>query len=164
MRRYSFLILLVSFFTGCGIYSFTNSSLPSHLKTVNIPLFMNQSLEAGIADEVTQELNKEMLGKNLLSIVSDRGDATITGRITHYDNTPYTYGTSGTRNVDIDQYRVQISAEVEFLDNKKNEALFKGVVSGEGIYNFKTEDIKVGREKAVKDIVQRILEKSIQSW
>ncbi len=42
---------------GCGIYTFNGSSLPADLKTVEIPLFLNNSMEPNVADEITQELN-----------------------------------------------------------------------------------------------------------
>ena len=164
MRAIVAVLLFFISLAGCGIYSFSNTSLPSHLKTLNIPLFANQSLEPNIADEITQELNKEILSKNLLKIISDRGDATIDGKVTAYESVPYTFGSTGNRQVDVDQYIVRITADVEFLDNVKNQPLFKGQITGEGIFNFKTETEQAGREKAMKDLVQRLMENSVQSW
>lgn len=149
---------------GCGIYTFNGSSLPSHLKTVEIPLFVNNSMEPNIADEVTQELNRQVLSGNQLRIVSKQGDATISGSVTSYENKPYSFSATETKQVDVDQYKVTIVAEVEFYDNKKNNELYKGSITGEGIYNFKTETETTGRQKAEKDLVKRILESSVQSW
>lgn len=165
MKRVFFLLLLSALtIYNCGVYTFNGSSLPSYLKTVDIPLFMNKSLEPNVADEVTQELNKQISGGNILRIISDRGDATITGTISGYSNDPYSFGTTDIKQVDVDQYIVKITADVEFYDNKKSAELFKGTVVGEGIYDFKTETEKIGKEKAEKDLVQKILEKSVQSW
>ena len=150
--------------TGCGIYTFSGSSLPSHLKTVDIPLFENQSMEPDIAEEITGELNKQVLTDNLLRIVAAEGDATVSGSITSYLHEPYTYGASATRQVSVDQYIVKITAQVEFIDNVKNIPLFKGSITGEGIYDFQKETEETGREKAIKDIVRRILQSSLQSW
>lgn len=155
---------LISVIYGCGIYTFSGSSLPSDLKTVDIPLFLNKSMEPNVADEVTQELNTQVQSANLLRIVTRGGDASISGTVTSYENKPYMYSTVEERKVDIDQYKVTITADVEFTDNKKNSELFKGEVSGEGIYNFKTETEADGRKKAEKELVKRIIEKSVQSW
>ncbi|NLP01011.1 MAG: hypothetical protein GX089_00810 [Fibrobacter sp.] len=164
MKRLIITTLFSVLFAGCGIYSFKNTSLPSHIKTVDIPLMENHSLEPNIADEITSELNKEVIRRNLFKISSEKGDATITGKITGYENSPYTYGVSGTRNADVDQYAVKITAEIEFFDNKENVPIFKGTINGEGIYNFKTETELAGRSLAIKNVIQRLLESSMQSW
>ena len=151
-------------YTGCGIYTFSGSSLPSHLKTVDIPLFENQSMEPDIAEEITQELNRQILDGNLLRIVQNDGDATVTGTITSYLHEPYTFGAAATRQVAVDQYIVKIVAQIDFTDNVKSVPLYEGSITGEGIYDFQKETEETGREKAIKDIVQRILQKSLQSW
>jgi hypothetical protein len=166
MRKFCpfFLVLILSLFCKCIFYSFSNSSLPSHLKTIDIPLFANNSLEPNIADEITQELSIQITNKGQLKIANGKGDASISGSVTYYENVPYSYGATAAREVNVDQYIVKITAEVVFLDNVKDNELFKGTVTGEGIYDSKTEEERIGKEKAVKDIVARILEKSIQSW
>ena len=156
------MVVLVSI-SGC-IYSFSGSTLPSHLKTVEIPLFSNQSLEPNVADEITQELSKELLGNNLLKVVQKNGDAEITGNITSYVNSPYTYGASDTRQVNVTQYVVRITIDVEFLDKKKDEPIYKGTVTGEGIYDLQKENEQTGKTKAIKEIVQRIMQNSVQGW
>jgi hypothetical protein len=164
MKYVALCIVIALLVSNCGIYTFSGSSLPSHLKTVDLPLMENQSMEPDIADEITQELNRQILENNLLRIVSTEGDATITGSITSYLHEPYTYGASATRQVDVDQYIVKIIAEVEFVDNVNNEPLFKGSITGQGIYDFQKDTEEVGRELAIKDLVQRILQSSLQSW
>ncbi|HMA64850.1 MAG: LPS assembly lipoprotein LptE [Fibrobacterota bacterium] len=159
-------VLLIAFLTvsyGC-LYTFNGSSLPSYLKTVDIPLFSNKSLQPNVADEVTQELGSQVVSSNLLTIVQRNGDASLSGAITSYESKPFTYSTTEVRQVDVDQYKVVITADVEFLDNKKNNELYKGSVTGEGVFNFKTESEEAGRKRAEKDLVKRILENSVQSW
>jgi hypothetical protein len=150
--------------SGCGVYTFNGSTLPSYIKTIDIPLFKNASLEPEIAEEITSEVSKKVVSDNLLRVITDRGDATLHGEVSKYTNEPYTYGTTETRKVNVDQYIVRITADVDFLDNKKDKSMFKGPVTGEGIYNFSTEQESTGRTKAVSDLVRKILEKSVQSW
>ncbi|MCH7954892.1 MAG: hypothetical protein IIC40_04020, partial [Candidatus Marinimicrobia bacterium] len=38
---------------GCGPYSFSGSSIPSHIKSVAIPIFENETAEFGIKEKVT---------------------------------------------------------------------------------------------------------------
>ena len=119
------LIVILTIISSCGIYSFTNGALPSHLKTVDIPLFQNSSLEPNIADEITIELNNQITSKGQLKIANGRGDATLSGKITFYENRAYTYGATGTREVDIDQYIVKITADVLFLTMLKTPKFTK---------------------------------------
>jgi hypothetical protein len=155
---------LLCLFCMCGIYTFSGSTLPSHLKTVDIPLFGNSSLQANVAEEITDSLSKRVLSTNLLRIVSTKGDATIKGTVNQYTNTPRSYDKAGVRSVNISEYEVSIVVDVEFADNKKNSQLFKGSVTGKGVYDFQKEKEETGRRKAEQDIVDQILQNSLQSW
>jgi hypothetical protein len=164
MKKITVVPLLLPFcLCGC-FYTFSGSTLPAHLKTVEVPLFSNQSLEANVADEITQELGREIVTGNLLKVVDRDGNASITGTVTAYSNTPYTYGASETRQVSVQQYVVRITAQVEFMDKKKNETIYKGSVTGEGIYDLQKENETTGKKKAVSELVQRILQNSVQGW
>jgi hypothetical protein len=154
---------LLCSFCGC-FYTFSGSSLPSHLKTVEITLFSNKSLEPNVADEITQALSNEVVSGNLLKVVQRDGDAVITGTVTSYANTPYTYGASDTRQVSVQQYVVRVTAQVEFMDKKKDETIYKGSVTGEGVYNLQTQKEADGKQAAIKALVQRIMENSVQGW
>lgn len=157
-------MVIIGTLTSCGVYTFSGSTLASHLKTVDIPLFVNQSLKPGVAEEITQKLNRDVLSSNLLRIVAENGDATISGVVTAYSNTPYTFGVAEQKQVDVQQYVVRIVADVDFYDNKKNESLYKGSVTGEGIYDFATQTEEHGTQIAVDDLVKKILQSSVQSW
>ncbi len=149
---------------GCGIYTFSGSTLPGHLKTVDIPLFIDQSLQPGVAEEITSELNQEILDNKLLKPVSQNSDASFNGKVLSYKNHPYTYGTESIRQVNVTSYSVTISVDIEFYDNKKDKVLYKGVVTEEGIYDFETETEEDGKKRAVKKIIDQIMQNSVQSW
>jgi len=148
--------------TSCSIYSFSGSTLPTHIKTVQIPVFANTTLEPGINDDVTTELSSEIL-KSQLRPANEGADAVIRGTVTRYTNQPQTFGAGGAE-VNVEQYIVRISADVEFFDNRKEEQIYKGTVSGEGLYNFQSEDEQAGRTKAIKNLVEKIIQNSVQIW
>jgi hypothetical protein len=164
IKKYFVVPVLALFaLSGC-LYTFSGSTLPAHLKTVEIPLFSNQSLEANIADEITRGLSREIVSGNLLKVVDRGGNAIITGTVTAYVNTPYTFGATDTRQVSVQKYVVRITAQVEFSDVKKNEAIYKGSVTGEGIYDLQKENEETGKTRAITELVQRILQNSVQGW
>jgi hypothetical protein len=164
MRTFAGFLAVLCLLCGCGVYTFSGSTLPPHLKTMDIPLFANQSMMPGVAEEITDELSKQVVSMNLLRISSGRGDASIHGRVVDYTNAPRTYGTTAARQVTVSEYVVRITVEVEFVDNKSNSPLYKGRITGEGVYNFQSQAESDGRKIAEKDVVQQILQNSIQSW
>ncbi len=156
--------VVVVLLAGCGIYSFSGSTLPSYMKTVDVPLFANQTLEPGLAETITEEIGTQMLSSNLLRPVNSDGDATLTGTVRGYVNQEYQYDIEGERQVNVSQYMVKVVVYVEFIDNHKNEPLYKGTVEGQGIYNFGTEQEEIGRRRAIEEVVRLVLEQSVQSW
>lgn len=149
---------------GCGVYTFSGSTLPGHLRTVDIPLFINQTLQPGVAEQITQELTQQVVGSNLLQVVTSDGDATLTGVVRGYENEEYFYDIPEARDVDVTEYIVRIRIAVAFVDNKKDNELYKGAITGDGIYDSDTETEEDGRRRAVRDLVRQILEESVQSW
>jgi hypothetical protein len=165
MKIFKIILLnLIVFLFNCGVYTFSGSTLPSHIKTVDIPLFANQSLMPNIAEELTQELTKQVISMNLLSVASSKGDATIKGKVLNYSNEPRTFQTSSARQINVSEYVVKITVDVEFIDNKKGSAIYKGKITGEGVYDFKSQTEEIGKKSAEKDVVQQILQNSLQSW
>ncbi len=158
------LAVCILFSAGCGIYTFSGSTLPPYLKTVTIPLFINKSLQPDIAEQLTEQVNTEILQSNLLRIVSEGGDATLQGAVLSYSNHPYTYETEDVRDVDVEEYAVRIRVQIEFLDDVKDEPLYEGIVEGEGIYDFEEETEDIGRQRAIGEIVEQVLQQSVQSW
>ena len=57
---------------GCTCrYSFSQSSLPSHIKTVAVPVFENETVEPGLQQEVTEAVSREFLNDSTLRIVPE---------------------------------------------------------------------------------------------
>jgi hypothetical protein len=164
MKRLLTVLGLLSLLSGCGVYTFSGSTLPGHLNSLDIPLFDNRSLEPSVAELITEAVAREVETTNLLRIVVNDGDATLTGTVTSYSNHPYTYGVEGFRDVDVSEYAVKIRVSVQFFDNITNESLYKGTVYGEGIYDFNEENEETGRQRAIDDIVEQIIQNSVQSW
>ena len=162
-KKAAVLILLFSFI-GCGVYTFGGSTLPSHLKTVNIPLFINATPEPGVAELITENLNRKIRNDRLLQPVSSNSDASITGRVLSYQNKTYSYKNEAYREVDVSSYQILITVEVEFIDNVKNNVIYKGKITEYGLYDFEKESEEDGLRRAVEKIVTQIMQSSIQSW
>ena len=160
MKKLVFAIFCV-IFTGC-IYTFSGSSLPSNIKTVEIPLFENNALVQGVAERITEVLSQKA-SREKLTIVARNGDSRITGNVVYYRNSAQDY--SGDRNsLTIKTYSVEIAADIMFLDNKSGKEIYKGRIVSIGNYDFSGETEEDGKARAIDDITEKILQNSIKSW
>ncbi len=93
--------LIALLFSGCGVYSFTGSSLGPEVKTITIQNFFNDS-GAGPPNmsQLFSESIKDYYQQNTnLSLVDDNGDLLLEGSITRYDFTPVAPRASGSNEV-----------------------------------------------------------------
>ncbi|MCL1946031.1 MAG: LPS assembly lipoprotein LptE [Chitinivibrionia bacterium] len=156
-----FLIAFAFCFASC-IYTFSGSTLPSNIKTIEVPLFENMALVHGAAESITEVLAQKVV-RERLTLVARNGDAIIKGVVVSYRNTASDY--TGTRdNLTILSSSVEIVADIVFLDVKNGKEIYKGRVVSIGQYNFETESEADGRQRAVEDITEKILMNSIRSW
>ena len=148
-------------FTGC-VYTFSGSTLPSNIKTIEVPLFENMALVYGAAESITEVLAQKVV-RERLTLVARNGDAVIKGVVVSYRNTASDY--AGTRdNLTILSSSVEIAADIVFLDVKNGREIYKGRIVSIGQYNFETESETDGRARAVEDMTEKILMNSVKSW
>jgi hypothetical protein len=153
---------------GCG-YSFSGNSLPSHLKTIAIPVFENGTLDPSIADEVTAGLLDQFLADNRLKVAREaRADCVLEGKVTQYERRVYSY----TAAQEPQEYIVVIRLAVVLKDRVKNQDLWSkddlqatatyAAVAGAQIGQADTE--AGARSLAIKQLGQDILAKSLEQW
>lgn len=153
---------------GCG-YSFSGSSLPSHIRTVAVPTFGNDSLDGLIADEVTQGAIESFLGDNRLKVVREaRADCVLEGRVTGYERRVYSY----TPAQEPEQYIVVVTIAVVMKDRVKNQDLWSNEAmkasatyvatpsSSEGVIDSEAE----ARVEVIEKLMQDILAKTLEQW
>lgn len=152
---------------GCG-YTASPALLPSHLKTIAIPVFENQTSEYTLEQDVTAAVVKRFVDDNHLRVVDERSaDCVIQGKVVDYRNTVF-----GISNADLAQeYRVTIGVSVVFKDLVKNRELWHddAMVKTANYYvqNVPGQSAKTeldGRQEAIQKIADEILSRSIESW
>ena len=84
--KYVFVILFLLLIFGCGIYSFTGTSIPADTKTFQVNYFQNNAplIEPGLDRDFTVALQDLILNQTNLSLVNSGGDLTYEGEITEY--------------------------------------------------------------------------------
>jgi hypothetical protein len=144
-----------------GCYSFSGTTLPSHLRTVRIDPVANRTLESALADRITQGLEEGFRSRSNLRKVNEGGDAELICVLTDYSHRPQT--TSGAT---VTSYRVDILVSVRFVDRVKGDTLYKDDnVPGYGLYAVdKGETEETGKRQAVESLIKVVLDNSVSGW
>ena len=154
---------LVFFLPSCGIYSFSGSSIPSHIKTVSIPLFEDRTTQPGLAEELTRSVRQAYIENNSLKVTEQAANSLLRVALTGYRHEPSSYDEQGT----VREYRVVITATAVFRDEQKGLALWKdNNIPARGLYTAESpaETETDGRRRALKDLSDYLIENTISGW
>ncbi len=153
---------------SCG-YTTSPALLPSHLKTIAIPVFENSTTEFTLEQELTDAVVRRFVSDNKLKVVDERSaDAVVRGKIIGYRNS--VFGISSSQAV-AQEYRVAITVEVTFKDQVKNREVWKEPYL-EKTANYYVQDVpgqtarteQDGRREAITKIADEIFSRSVESW
>ncbi|ERP38720.1 LPS assembly lipoprotein LptE [Chitinivibrio alkaliphilus] len=156
--------LVVTFLcvTGCAYYSFHGTSIPPHIRRVEIPLADDAALVYGLDEELTDSL-RALFGRRGLSVVGSDGDAHLQATIRQYREEAEEY--RGARHdTEISSYSIYVQVEVLFIDAVERDTLFSGMLHERGVYDAHSESEQIGRSRAVELISQNILDASFPGW
>ena len=99
LKTFNFTILLVflSMFSGCGVYSFTGASISPDVKTISIQTFYNNAPlgPSNMTVLFTENIRDYFQQNTSLELVDSNGDLQIDGYISNYTITPVAATASG---------------------------------------------------------------------
>lgn len=150
-------ICLINLF-ACS-YSFTGASVPPHLKTISIPLFIDRSGsgEFDLSEKLTNQLTKKFIDDNTLTVGDKlKSDSVIEGTVMSLTDGPAVV--SGGEK--ITSRRVTITVKAVYRDLIKRQTIFERSYSNYGDYasNDSNIDITTLRKKAIDTAIDRITE------
>lgn len=168
----SALIIMAVCVIGCP-YSFSGSSLPGHIKTVAVPTFANETLDATIADEVTRATSESFLADNRLRVVREtRADCVLEGTVSEYERRVYSYSA----DEEPEEYIVVVTLAVVLKDRVKNRDLWSNeklqatatYAAGSDESDAKDSDEidseGEAREKAIELLTHDIIARTLEEW
>ena len=156
-------LALINF--GCGAYSFTGSSVPSHLKTIYIPVAQDKSIAAipGLREILTDDLIQRFINDNSLQVANaTSADATLDCIITNVTDVPAIVSAGE----QINARKLTINVKVVYKDLVLKKTIFDQNFSSFGEYvpgqqvNEREEAIAV----AVGHISEDILLAVVSGW
>ena len=150
---------------GCGVYSFSGSGLPSHIRTVAVPVFDNQTAEYGIKENLSDQVIDALVTDGKLKVVQERdADSVVEGTVVEYQNRAYTFDNSE----NVQEYIVRIWVRVAYQDVRNRKAIWEEErMEGWGTYDVSIdppEDEELGRERAIAKLAEDIVDKVVAGW
>jgi len=150
---------------GCSHYSFS-SALKTHISTIAVPVLLNETLEYGAAQGVTDALITEFTEDNALRVVGEEeADSILRGAVVLYERLVMSYDASGNPT----EYKVRVVAGLSYEDLTKSEVVWEEDVEGWSVYSevgegggLTTEE--EAREYAFEKLAQDVLSKTVQGW
>lgn len=158
--------LLVLLHSGC-LYSFrAGTGFPSHIRTMAVIPFDNQTTRFELTQELHEQLLRELprsLGVRPAS--EETADAVVRGTISTYTlGAPlYRQGAGGDR-AEVVVRQVNLVVAVEIVDRVENVILWDSrSLSGRGEF-LDAEPEDRGRDEAIRSIVRQIVDGAQSNW
>ena len=109
---------------GCGIYTFSGTSLQPDIKTIFVANLENRAMQINptLAANLTEALKDKYRRFTKLEMVYDEADLEVTGYITGYEVTP----TAVTADEVASRNRLTITVRIFYKNNKYPDEAFPG--------------------------------------
>ena len=105
---------------ACG-YSF-RGTLPSHVRTVAVPIFLNRTQEPGVESIITRAVVQAFATNGRLRVTRPAdADAILEGEITSYG----VQGIAFDETLNVQQYRLLVVLNLRMRDVRRSEVLFQ---------------------------------------
>lgn len=168
MKKAFVIVIMLSLLAvlHCGYYTFSGSTLPSHLRTIAIPMFDNKTTEFGVPEDLTDALINEFTKDNTLKVVDRRAaDSIIEGTIINIREQAGAYN----QQEQVQEIRIYVRVRAKFEDLKKNMVIWEEDISQWGTYSpdSPTEESSSRQDavgEAISKIVTDIFNRTISGW
>lgn len=163
VRVTAMLVLMATL--GAGCYSFTGASVPTHLKTIAIPLMDDQSGsgEPGLREKLTRVLTDLFIRDNSLEIADKtNADSIIEGVILSAPDAILSVA-GGER---VSKRRVTLSVKVVYQDMKLRKKIYEKTFSNSGDYESGAgfTGKQAALDEAIRKISEDILLETVSGW
>ena len=162
--KHILLLILVSSFTACGIYSFTG--VTETPETFQVNFFQNNAplIEPGLDIQFTNALQDLIVNQTSSNLVNSGAEVIFEGEIVEYRISP----TTATANNRAAQNRLTIGVNVKYTNTKDDEKSFEQRFSF--FFDYEGDALLTGgqRDTAWESIFERItqdiFQKALADW
>ena len=162
--KHILLLILVSSFTACGIYSFTG--VTETPETFQVNFFQNNAplIEPGLDIQFTNALQDLIVNQTNSNLVNSSAEVIFEGEIVEYRISP----TTATANNRAAQNRLTISVNVKYTNSKDDEKSFEQRFSF--FFDYEGDALLTGGQRdtaweaVFERITQDIFQKALADW
>lgn len=175
----AFIISFALLIAGCG-YS-TGSRLPSYVKTIYIPTFINRIdvtqevtdrygyklYKPGMEIDLTNAVVNRFIYYGKLKVVKteDEADLVLKGELSGYQRDPLAYSPD---TQEVEEYRLTILANINLIDKKAGEISWDESNFGGDTTYYTSGSLAVSEETAIRnavnDLARRIVDRTVEGW
>ena len=115
-------VVLAGLVGGCGYSVGLGGNLPSHLKTVAVPIFVNSTQQPAVESVITAAVVNAFVTSGRLKVVSVKeADAILEGTIISYNLDSIAYNSQ----INVTEYRLRVRVNILFRDVRQGTTLYK---------------------------------------
>ncbi|MBR4802371.1 MAG: LptE family protein [Bacteroidales bacterium] len=142
---------------GCGIYSFSGTSLQPDIKTIMVANLENRAMiiNPTLASQLTEALQDKYRRLTKLEMVQDDPDLEVSGYITSYEVTP----TAVTADEVASRNRLTITVRIFYKNNKYPDEAFP---SGKSFAAYQDYDSTNSLDSVQDALCQQIIETLVE--
>jgi len=128
------LIFTALLLSGCGAYSFRGNNPPRGIKSLAVPLFIDNSgfSEAGLKEQFTEQLKRKIISDNTF-ILADK--STADGLLVCTINSVKDDALVISGNENVTKRKITIAVNVYFENLKKSRKIWERIYENWGEYN-----------------------------
>ena len=114
-------LVLAVLVSGCGYTVGLGGNLPSHIKTVAVPIFVNSTQQPAVENFITAAVVNAFVTSGRLKVVPvPQADSILEGDIVGYHLDAIAFNQS----VNITEYRLRVRVNIKFRDVRQNSTLW----------------------------------------
>ena len=156
MKKFLLLTVLAFALSGCGIYSFTGTSIQPDCKTITINTFEYKALKVNpsLANDLSEKIRTQFRRMTRLEQVDMDGDLEISGQVTGYD----VRASAITANDVAAQNRLTVTISVNFKNRKYPEDGFEKKSFSQYADYDSTQALDAVESTLVSEIIDKLVE------
>ncbi len=157
--------LVAAGLSACAHYGFS-PSVRTHLSTIAIPILVNETLEFGAEQDLTDAIIDEFSNDGSLRVVGEEdADSVLRGTVVLYERPVMSYDSGGNPR----EYKVRVVARLSYEDLKRKETAWDESIEGWAVYSVADGDAEHTTEEdaraaAFGKLAQDVLAKTVQGW
>ncbi len=156
-------ILMAVLVSACG-YS-TKGLLPTHIKTVYVEPFTNNTYESQLETDFTNVLTNRFINDGNLKVAKkEEADLIVTGTLLDFRREPLRHDADR----EVEEYRIVIISDVSVEDATRQKLMWEENNFGGDSSYFTSGTLatteQAARDAAIEDLARRIVNRTVEDW